>query len=199
MNLKKDIIIVTIAVVLVGAAGYWGWYNKTPATNDLSLVPIGQPTPPEEMVGWKTYRNEKYGFELKYPPEVKIVDFSPFDYDLLLKEDSNLFKEDGIRIYLDSGTYKSFKEYKEYIKSFEHENNKKYFNLISFWEETVEDKQVFFQRGRNIGIGGPLDSYSYSMYVWIDNGKVISIHYEFYNENQYEVLNKIYHSFKLIR
>ena len=33
MNLKKDIIIVTIAVVLVGAAGYWGWYNKTSVTN----------------------------------------------------------------------------------------------------------------------------------------------------------------------
>lgn len=79
MNLKKDIIIVIIAVVLIGVAGYFGLYNKTPATKqtapDLSSIPIGQPTPLEEMVGWKTYRNDIWGISLKYPSSYNLGDY----------------------------------------------------------------------------------------------------------------------------
>lgn len=42
----------------------------------LTPTPTSAPTPtPDKTPNWKTYRNEKYGFEFRYPPRGIIADF----------------------------------------------------------------------------------------------------------------------------
>ncbi len=56
--------LIAVIVVLVAIGGYFAWSNKTQPVIQESI-----PTqiPKDETVGWKTYTNEEYGFELKYP------------------------------------------------------------------------------------------------------------------------------------
>ncbi len=68
MSPKKDIIIVTIVVVLIGAAGYWGFIKKGMSTTPQSTQIISQ----EGTGDWKTCINTKYGYEIKYPADWKV-------------------------------------------------------------------------------------------------------------------------------
>jgi len=55
------IIILVLAILIVG--GVWWWTQKS--TPEAPKT-IGTP-PVDETAGWQTYKNEKYGFEIKYP------------------------------------------------------------------------------------------------------------------------------------
>jgi len=67
----KYILIVLILAVIVGGGilSYLRYLNKE--ISSLSKFPeIKKPEKPkieEETANWKTYRNEEYGFEIKYP------------------------------------------------------------------------------------------------------------------------------------
>ena len=81
MNNQKgfaNIILVIVIVVLVGAVGYFSFVKKsepiaqqptpTPTqTNTPTKNPTPTQTPKDEIASWKTYGNDQYGFEFKYP------------------------------------------------------------------------------------------------------------------------------------
>ncbi len=60
----KDIVIIVLGVLLLGG-GYF-YFSKKPAYAPAENSNISQKVA-NETVGWKTYRNEKYGFEFSYP------------------------------------------------------------------------------------------------------------------------------------
>src|SRR3989344_8625754 len=98
-------IFLLIVIVLVGIAGigYFAYKNgqvKIPSPNN----PLSSATPPVSSIdtsNWKTYKNEAYGFEVKYPPPMYIDDSYPYKSEkgILLKfinSDKRAFlNEDG--------------------------------------------------------------------------------------------------------
>ena len=57
-----------IFIVVWGAIQRYAIEQETEITGQNSL--LGRETSKLDTTGWKTHRNEKYGFELKYPPEL---------------------------------------------------------------------------------------------------------------------------------
>lgn len=68
---------IAIAVIIAGAAAYVVLVRR-PAAPSWPPPPPGASTPtPQTPVAetsdWKTYRNERYGFGIKYPPDVQVL------------------------------------------------------------------------------------------------------------------------------
>ena len=74
----KKISIIVLVVAIAALAGVVVWQNLAQSKPSSSLPKPSSALPPQanqeqqpqvETAGWKTYRNEQYGFELKYPSE----------------------------------------------------------------------------------------------------------------------------------
>lgn len=70
-NIKYLLTIVLVAVIFGGGVlGYLNWWTNKQAAKLMEFPEIKFPEKAkDETAGWKTYRNEAYGFEIKYPVE----------------------------------------------------------------------------------------------------------------------------------
>jgi len=95
-NTNWKYVAIVAVVGLVALSGILVYQNFWPIEQDISLIetpPIEKETPetpeqPQVMTDWKTYTNQKYGFEFGYPlsPEWKIkVDTTRQDTPLVAK------------------------------------------------------------------------------------------------------------------
>ena len=69
---KKGIVPIVIILIIVGAliaaGGVWYWQSqKVKPVESQKVEPVENQKVKDETANWKTYRNEKYGFEVKYP------------------------------------------------------------------------------------------------------------------------------------
>ncbi len=80
MNKKGfvNIVLVVVIALLMGTVGYFAFVKKSePVTQQPTLPTTTQtptpqqpsPTPINETANWKTYKNDTYGFEVKYPSD----------------------------------------------------------------------------------------------------------------------------------
>ncbi len=77
MNQKgfiKDIVIIVLAILLLGG-GYF-YFSKNPAYAPAENTNQNQIA--DETKDWKTYRNEKYEIEFRYPKSSDVIDQSFF-------------------------------------------------------------------------------------------------------------------------
>ncbi|MDP2668441.1 MAG: hypothetical protein Q8P07_01225 [bacterium] len=103
-----NIVLIVLIIVVGGGAGFFYWSKRMtpaeqvqtadtppqqilPSANNVSSQtptsppkPISntQPTPAPatgETVNWKIYRNEKYGFEIKYPQDWKAAELTDYE------------------------------------------------------------------------------------------------------------------------
>lgn len=88
--MKKGVVqalpIVLLIIVSVAFAYYYGTQqkkisypqetlNSSENTPSTSPTPISTPVPTSNIpADWKTYSNERYGFEISFPPEYKALD-----------------------------------------------------------------------------------------------------------------------------
>jgi len=124
-----NIILIILVVILTGVVGYLTLVKKQapPTTNQIpptntsteQTQPTTSPTPEvtsptstpkDETTNWKTYKNERLGYEIKYPPTGEIVsDLTRFPESLAiqLKPYSSYFQIDvfsalqSLKEYLD--------------------------------------------------------------------------------------------------
>ena len=89
MNQKSfaNIVLVIVVVVFLGAVGYFAFVKKSEPiaqqqTPTQTTNPTKTPTssPKDETANWKTYTNIQYGFEFRYPMELKYLSSGEFSY-----------------------------------------------------------------------------------------------------------------------
>ncbi len=97
MNQKgfTSVILIAILVVFVGAVGYFIFKNPPPVAEEPTPSPSQNQvttttsTPSaDQTANWKTYRNAKYGFEVKYPERWQ-YDLAPDEEGIFLHEKSD--------------------------------------------------------------------------------------------------------------
>src|SRR4030042_6647071 len=109
----KFIIIVVIIPAIVGG-GIWCWQKNMPQPEGITILPQDEIAGlvPSEVEGWQTYKNEEYGFEIKYPLDFEYNDKGQIVKDswLLLNFLASTPIENSLDNYLEFNLDKSGKD-----------------------------------------------------------------------------------------
>ena len=96
-----SVVVLIIILAVLAGSGYFVWKNQT---SDNSFTTAPAPTAGVDTSTWKTYRNDKYGFEFRYPPDyilkVKVLasEIPPGFSDVQSSRDVRIFSDESTKI-----------------------------------------------------------------------------------------------------
>jgi len=166
--------IVGIVIVLLLGGGILAWqYSRAPKApeGEVGILEEEEVVAEDETAGWKTYRNEEYGFKIKYPPLYQVSDElvreSFYDYQIsriasFSYADSTMFK-----IYADNSSSNLISCLKSY-------DNK---DLTQTKEINGNKFYIYWDKLRDAAMGGQRGLQS--QYRIIHNNYCYILHYEF--------------------
>ncbi|OGE76189.1 MAG: hypothetical protein A3C85_02115 [Candidatus Doudnabacteria bacterium RIFCSPHIGHO2_02_FULL_48_21] len=73
---QKNIILIIVVVVIIGGISYFALVKKPQPIVQVQQSPnqnTPTPTPENKIAAWKTYKNQQFGFEFKYPETYEVV------------------------------------------------------------------------------------------------------------------------------
>ena len=74
---KTNVVYILIVVILTAIAGGGVWWYSIRQEVPYQPSEIQEPAEVYETADWNTYRNEEYGFEVKYPLEATALSYGP--------------------------------------------------------------------------------------------------------------------------
>ena len=81
-----------VVLVVVGAGGVAAYDNLKNDTNEQEELDSSDPVS-SEVEGWQTYRNEEFGFEVRYPKEWEVSEGMGNDVNFTLRDNEGNFPE----------------------------------------------------------------------------------------------------------
>lgn len=113
-NLRYILIIIILAIIVGGGVlVYQNWLIPEEKDKVPELKPLQEALPKDETANWKTYRNEKYKYEIKYPRDWRIA------YSIMEWAIKGEKKEIEDWVMITSLSEKEEKEYLEALKSYD--------------------------------------------------------------------------------
>ncbi len=164
MNKKSGVILIIIFFALLAGAGVWKWKNKTQnitepkeqVQNELeNLATEKEPLVLEEIdtSNWKTYRNEEYGFEVKYPEGWELDTYidDKKNLEIYLGEKGKTYNLEGS---MKRAIYVSFAKNKinENLSQKELFDKWKEFYNIYIWKINVGTMPAYYYKGFGEGL-----------------------------------------------
>jgi hypothetical protein len=103
VSLRLILLCIIIGAVAYGAVYYFWFYQEAKNSKTPDVV---------QTTDWKTYGNDEYGFEFKYPKEWSVAEEKNEDYFLIL-----IGKQEPVNVYGVFGFTVRQKTEEEYLKS----------------------------------------------------------------------------------
>lgn len=148
------------------------------------------------LTGWKTYQNTEYNFQIEYPENYRVEE-NPGGAAIVGFFHTDISKEEaGLKVFIRETGFNSLQKYKNYaIDVFERQVAKDSIDLskfsYSFREKRINNSQVILHKRNFYTSLGNV----YDMDVWVGDGTVL----EFSSADDNEILDRIYHSFEIIK
>lgn len=107
--MSKKLLLLLALALLLGVSVFSIWKQSTivtPPTPEPVVSPESTPEPtpsdqPIDTSDWKTYRNEEYGFEFKYPREYQVFDDYPENKTIFISlPENSVHRVPGVFIHI---------------------------------------------------------------------------------------------------
>jgi uncharacterized membrane protein len=156
-NHKIFYILIFIFIALVGSSAYL--FLQNPKKEVAQSVPIQN-----EVEEWKTYRNEEYGFEFKYPSDYEITSDLSIK-DLGVRVYLNGVKDKGADFFIDAGYQKDVNPSAWFISSAQYDSDVENFDLMSTSTLNINyDKNMVYTKNYLLRNSDKHYSFAYSIH-----------------------------------